>query len=266
MPASPSGSIPRQMKDVRIGLKLFSTNTDHIEEAVRLDEGLFQYVELYIIPGTYDTVMNLWKGLPFPYVIHAPHSFQGVNLARSDFRQDNIRFVNEARRFADTLEAETIIVHGGNNGSLEETIRHLALFNDRRLVLENKPKMGLHGELCVGWSPTEFQQVSDAGVLHGTVLDFGHAACAARSADSGVAAFIAALAAFGPRIFHISDGYTDSEKDVHLNLGKGNLELPLFLDFVPEGGLLTLETPREQKSGLRDFVNDVHYVRSLCAD
>ena len=50
-----------------------------------------------------------------------------------------------------------IIVHGGHTGNIEETIRQVAQLNDSRIILENKPKVGINDEACVGWSPDEFR-------------------------------------------------------------------------------------------------------------
>jgi hypothetical protein len=44
-----------------IGLKLWSTNENYIEEAKRLfDNGIYQYIELYVIPNSFEKI-DLWK-------------------------------------------------------------------------------------------------------------------------------------------------------------------------------------------------------------
>jgi len=68
---------------------------------------------------------------------------------------------------------------------------------------------------------------------------------------------------FSPKVFHLSDGDISSEKDVHFNLGNGNLNLSEFISVIPEGGFVTIETPRDSSRGLEDFVNDVHYLRNI---
>lgn len=246
-----------------IGLKLYSTNTDLISETLFLQDKYFKFVELYIIPDSYDRTISEWKELAVPYVIHAPHSFHGVNLARLEFRATNIRHMCEVQRFADELNADTIIVHGGNNGDINETIEQLRIINDARIVVENKPKIGMLDELCIGWSPSEFNQFRKAGVLHGTVLDFTHAVCAARMEEADEGAFIQSLLTFEPKIFHLSDIDSSSHKDMHLNLGKGSLNLEQLLSFVPVNGLVTVETPRGIAENLSEFVTDIIYLRSL---
>ena len=249
-----------------IGLKLHSTNIALISDAIQLKkEGFFYYVELYIIPGTYEETIDSWKNLDVPYVIHAPHSFHGVNLAQADKWESNLKHFNEARQFADDLGSDIIIVHGGNNGSFTETIRQVKLLNERRIALENKPKIGIFNEECVGWSPQEFHEAMMSEVISSTVLDFVHAYYAANSAKIDKMKIIKDFMVFHPKVFHLSDGDAFSEKDVHLNLGRGNMDLGGFLSVIPNGGLVTIETPRDQLKGLEDFVSDIQFLRNLLA-
>jgi len=247
----------------RIGLKLYSTNTSLIPEALLLKNKFFNYVELYIIPGSYDETISAWEKFDVPFVIHAPHSFHGVNLARLDRRATNMNHMREVQCFADKLNADIIIVHGGNNGNLNETIEELRLINDARIVVENKPKIGTLDELCIGWSPLEFNQLRKAGVLNGTALDFTHAVCAARATDTDQWELIQSLMDFEPKLFHLSDIDSSSHKDMHLNLGKGSLNLQKFFSFVPHDSLVTIETPRKNVETLSEFITDIEYLQRL---
>lgn len=69
---------------LRIGLKLYSTDVALIQDAVRFKEGLFNFVELYIVPGSYVKTISAWKTFDITYVIHASHSFHGVTLAQAE--------------------------------------------------------------------------------------------------------------------------------------------------------------------------------------
>jgi len=249
---------------LKIGLKLYSPDTDLIPDSARLLKKAFlDYIELYIIPGSFENTIAKWKGFECPYVIHAPHSIHGINLARADMRETNQMHFNQAREFADSLGADIIIIHGGNNGSFDETIRQIAFLNDSRSALENKPRVGINNERCAGWSPEEFHRASEAGVLHGTVLDFGHAVCAANSSGIDATDIIRGFLAFNPKVFHVSDGNHDSERDIHLNFGKGDFNIREFLSVVPDDGLLTVETPRVQSRYLNDFIDDVSFLRNI---
>ncbi len=252
---------------IRPGLKLYSTNVDLIPDARKLrEQGVYDFVELYIMPDSYKSTVENWKNFNIPFIIHASHSFQGTNLAQAESWEINLKNFNEARIFADRLGSAMIILHGGNNGSIDETIRQLRLLDDSRIAIENKPKIGINNETCVGWSPSEFHQMADAGVLHGTALDFVHACCAAKSSGADAMELVREFMAFNPKVFHLSDGDALSEKDVHINMGKGNLDIAGFLCVFPEGALVTIETPRDPSKGLGDFVKDVIFLRDILAE
>ena len=103
-------------------------------------------------------------------------------------------------------------MHGGHTGNIEETIRQASHLNDSRIILENKPKVGINDEACVGWSPDEFRIAQVSGVFAGFVLDFGHAACAANSAEIDKMKIIKEFTVFHPKVFHLSDGEASSRK------------------------------------------------------
>ena len=250
---------------IRLGLKLFSTDTELLPEATRLwQKKVFHYIELYTIPGTFEKTAGVWRNCQIPYVIHAPHSEHGVNLAVAGQWEENRKYFEESRKFADNLKAEIIIVHGGHTGTIDETIRQIALLDDERICLENKPEIGLNNEQCIGWSPGEFQLVLDSGVLSaGTVLDFGHAVCAAFSEGIPPMELVMKFLAFNPKVFHLSDGNTASEKDAHLNIGHGDFKITKLLSVVPENAYVTLETPRSSLNGINDFVKDVSCIQAL---
>jgi deoxyribonuclease IV len=117
----------------KIGLKLYSTDCNIIRDAQRYQKDLFDFVELYIVPGSYDKTIDEWKNFSVPYVIHMPHSFHGVNLAQAEKQETNLLCFKEAQRFSNELESDIIIVHGGNSGNFSETIRQIALFKDVRI-------------------------------------------------------------------------------------------------------------------------------------
>jgi deoxyribonuclease-4 len=246
-----------------IGLKLHSTNTDLIPTALSLwKEDLFRYIELYIVPGSYPNTYKIWEKCQIPCILHAAHSYDGMNLACRLQFDKNFALFCEVQQFADALGADTIIVHGGMDGTIEETIYQVGRFEDKRIVLENKPRIAIRGEACVGSTPQEFQKAEQSGMFKGFVLDFGHAECAALSLGMDTIGLIKKFLVYRPLIFHLSDGESGNEKDTHNNFGKGNRDLAAFLGLVPFGARLTIETPRSPSSGLNDFVSDVEYLKS----
>lgn len=247
-----------------IGLKLHSTNVALIPDTLRLKkEGFFDYIELYIIPDSYKKTIDAWQNLDVPYVVHAPHAVHGMNLALASQWKQNITRFKEAQEFADRLNGDRIIIHGGHTGSIAETIRQVGVLSDSRIILENKPKVGTNNEICVGWSPGDFQLASISGAFKGFALDFGHASCAAFSLGQKPMDLVRSFLVFKPKVFHLSDGDPNSERDKHQNIGKGGFNIIDFLSVIPEGGFLTLETPRNNQNGLEDFVKDVNALREL---
>src|SRR3989338_8368958 len=108
---------------MNFGLKLYSTNSNYVVEAHRLfAEGFLQYVELGIVPCSYAEFHKLWQQLSIPFVIHAPvyHPQKpGINLARSELCSENLKHAKEVVAFADCLQANEIIFHGGTDGTKE---------------------------------------------------------------------------------------------------------------------------------------------------
>ena len=106
----------------KIGLKLWSINTDYYyEEAKRLyDNGVFDYIELYVVPDTLDK-LDIWKKLNIPFILHCPHFMHGFNMAKFEKKECNFTIYQQVKRFADELNAEFIIFHGGVDGNIEET-------------------------------------------------------------------------------------------------------------------------------------------------
>lgn len=251
----------------KIGFKLYSTDTALIPDSAKLlKEAFFDYIELYIIPGSFENTITKWKGFECPYVIHAPHSFHGINLAKAEMRENNLINFREAQLFADELDSDIIIVHGGNDGSLDETIRQIGLMHENRIALENKPMRGLNGEFCVGCSPDEFRKISRAGILKGIVLDFGHAIYYSAFSGSDYHAVIAEFTEFSPLLFHLSDGIYSSHADVHLNIGEGEFNIRELLSFIPQNARLSLETPRVSERGLQDFADEVRLLNGIMDD
>jgi deoxyribonuclease IV len=249
-----------------IGLKLWSPNVALAAPAARLHkEGWIDLLELYVVPGTFDETIATWRGLGIPYMLHCPHAAHKFNPAKPELFESNVEKFSEVQRFADALEVDVIVTHGGNRGTVAETIRQLKHLNDGRIFIENKPKVSLTGGICIGHSPEQVEQIVDEARLKGFVLDFGHATCAANSAGIESFDYIERFLKFSPRVFHIGDGDRTSEKDNHFNLGAGTYDIARMATYVPPQSTLTIETPTDLSLGLTDFVENVRYLRTMFA-
>ena len=245
----------------KIGLKLWSINTDcYYNEAIRLYKNkIFDYIELYVVPNSTGTIEK-WKKLNIPFIIHCPHFAHGFNLAKKEKQESNLEIYKQVKLFADELNAKYIIFHGGIDGTIEETAKQLASFNEPRALIENKPfvalpnKMG--GEFCRGYNLNEIQLIMKTAKC-GFCLDFGHAICAANSLEKDVYEYCKELVRIEPNMFHLTDlDNIKSHYDSHLHLGAGELDLNRIKSLLPENAIITLETEKNSKENLDDFIND----------
>lgn len=256
------------------GLKLWSPNTgEYRDEAIRLfQSGLIHYIELYVVPDTLDT-LPLWRGTPIPFAIHAPHFAHGFNLAKSDKEGYNRQLFDQVRWFADELGALFIVIHGGIDGTIEETARQINGLQDHRLRLENKPskalpnKMG--GEMGEGWcrgsTPEEISYVMTATGC-GHCLDIGHAVCAANYRGENPLAVIDSFLALEPATIHLSDNEWLGIWDEHRHFGEGDYPIASLLKKLPAGIPLAIETIKSHPTSLHDFELDVRYLVACLED
>lgn len=252
----------------KLGLKLWSINTDYYyEEAQRLfSKGVFDYIELYVVPKSLETLPK-WKELNIPFIIHAPHFAHGFNLAKKEKEESNLAIYREVKQFADELNAQYIIFHGGIDGDINETARQLAAFNESRALIENKPyvalpnKMG--GEFCRGYNIDEIKLVKEMANC-GFCLDFGHAICAANSLKKEVYNYCREFLQFKPNMFHLTDlNDITSPYDSHLHLGEGMLDFKQIFDIIPDKSYITFETIKNSKEDLNDFIEDMEWLKNF---
>ncbi len=257
----------------RLGLKLWSVNTAvYLPEAERLfAEGVFSYIELFIVPDTVET-LDAWRRLHgekgVPFVVHNAHAAKGFNLAARAAETRNREIYAQTRMFADALEARHVIFHGGVDGTAEETARQLKALEEPRALLENKPFVPLPNDagarFCRGATPGEIAFIlGEVGC--GFCLDVGHAVCAANSQSLDPYAYVAELARrFSPAMFHLSDvADMSSPYDAHPHLGTGTLDIPrLKRTIFPPDAAISIETVKDSPANLDDFIQDARYIEN----
>ena len=250
---------------LKLGLKLGSKDIRYTDEILQYyEQGLFQYIELFTLSGTFDDTISYWKQFNIPFGIHAPHSAAGLNLASVANRELNKNKIAEAVKFADALKAKYIIFHSGTNGMPNEVVTQLKPFADERFLIENKPIRGLDGSTCVGSIYGDLKLIiGGIGNGCGFCLDFGHAICAANTLKKRPLAFIDELRKLNPRVYHLTDGDYHSELDSHLHYGKGSFPLKELLSLVPYDGMVTNEAKRNDKTSLQEFQKDSCYMERL---
>ena len=167
---------------LKIGLKIWSTNLQYIPIARELfKRRVFDYIELFTVPGSIGTLSS-WKQLAVPYILHAPHSTAGLNPSDAACREKNIELAREVEQFFYGLMPWLVIFHPGVNGRLSESMDQFKSFGKNfpamydKVVIENKPLIGLNNETCLGASPEEVKRLLE-GTKRGFCLDFNHAIC-----------------------------------------------------------------------------------------
>ena len=242
---------------MKFGLKLWSTNTELIDQAIHLiDEKIFDYIELFVIP---DSQIKPFL-IDVPYIIHIPHEKFGVNIGDASKKEYSLQKIDESITWADRLNAKYLILHAGH-GSMKHATDVLREIADDRLLIENMPKVGLNDEPMIGYSPAQIEELIGDGD-RGLCLDLNHAAKAAVSLGVDYKEYVRDFLVFDPKMFHISDGTLDNEKDEHLNIGEGDYDFEVLMNCVNrnESKYVTLETPR---INLNSFDEDLKNLDNL---
>lgn len=245
---------------IKFGLKLWSTNTNLIDQAIHLiDEKIFSYLELLVIPGTRISKFTI----DVPYIIHIPHHKFGVNIGEAGKKKYNMEKINEAIIWADKLDAKYLILHAGH-GSMKDAEEVLREISDDRMLLENMPKVGLDNEKMIGYSPKQIEEMMGISNI-GLCLDFGHAVKAAVSLGKDYKVYMKEFLGFEPRIFHMSDGMLSNEKDEHLSFGKGELDFEYLLGCVMSNNskFITIETTRVNQKSLQEDIQSVEFLKNM---
>lgn len=253
---------------MKLGLKLWSTNTDfYYEEAKKLyHQGCFDYIELYVVPDSVETVEK-WKQINIPFTLHAPHYAHKVNLADSAQEGYNFLIYDQVKTFAEELNAEYIIIHGGIEGNIEETIRQLNLLQKKfktALLIENKPPYTPLGEHlpCRGATFEEITRIIFATNLN-FCLDIGHAICTANYIKEDPYSYVALFNTLNPICYHFSDNFISNTTDKHLHFGEGTINFSKILSIISQEKSIAIETKKNYKTKLDDFINDCNYIREL---
>lgn len=253
----------------KIGLKLWSTDSILIKPALKLyQKSIYNYVELYVVPGSEEDYLNKWSGREFPFLLHAPHSYSGLNFSKREGETRNQRILKEVESYRLALNPKYVIFHPGIQGSHNETIRQINnlkkkfpdIFNSA--LIENKPKIGLKGEICLGASPEETERIIGETGL-GLCLDIGHAICFAAWAQIRWEEVINQFMELEPKVYHLSDGNISSHTDSHLHYGDGDFELSKIIKLIPFNVYVSVETDKDPKLNLKDFERDISYLKNL---
>lgn len=247
---------------IKIGLKLWSTNFEFIKNQ---QINSFDYIELFVVPEV-NFPTEVWKLQKTDYILHAPHSYLNLNLSLSSARKKNHFLIDSVDKFRKLLHPMKVVFHPGIDGTLNETITQINLFQClfpdlfSMALIENKPKLGLGGESCIGSSPNEIEHIiSETGI--GFCLDVGHAVYYSAWAGISYKAVLDEFLKLEPFMFHLSDGIMNSHTDVHLNFGNGDFDLSGIIRKLPHDTYLTIEA--DHKSDPDIACRDLEFLKTI---
>ena len=243
---------------IKFGLKLWSTNSNLLNEAKELIENdIFQYIELTLIPNT-EIIPFLEVGVP--HIVHITTEKYGVNIADKEKKEFNLKIIDKCIEWADKLNAKYLILHPGF-GLINNATEFLSDINDKKILIENMPKVGLNNEKMIGYTPEQIKELM--GERFGLCLDLNHAIKAAVSLKKPYKEFIEEFLKLKPKMFHISDGKLNNEKDKHLNIGEGDYDFEFLMSCAKINNLtyITLETPRLNLESLEEDIRNINALK-----
>jgi len=257
------------VNNIKFGLKLWSTNSEEMfREAVELfEKKVIDFIELYIVPdffilGKFDFLNDLKN---IPTTLHTPHTEHNFDIFTLNDSSIKI-FKEQVTKTADFLGSKFIIVHAGIGESEIIFEKNIKKINDKRIIIENMPKVGINDELCFGYSYSQLKFIKN--YRFDFCLDIAHAIKSSISQKIDYKEFIEKLILdFKPFYFHISNGGTDNEKDEHKNLFDGEFDIKWIKKMLLESEekkdiYLVFETPKEG-SGLENDIKNIKYFRSI---
>jgi len=254
---------------MRYGLKFWTTNKkDLFKEAVQLfKKKEIDFIELYVVPNSLlsegHDILNDLKNIPT--VIHAPHGEHNFNVFELDDSKIEF-FKKQIIKTADFLNSKFIIVHGEVGDSYEIFKENIRKINDRRILIENMPKVGLNNELCFGYSFEQLKFIRDCGF--NLCLDLAHAVKSAISQNLDYKEFIKKLIfELNPFYFHISNGKLNTAKDEHRDLFDGEFDIKWMKEMLlrldeKKDVYLVFETPKGE-GGLENDIKNINYFHSI---
>ncbi len=250
----------------KTGLKLWSINTDfYLNEAKKLyEKGVFDYIELYVVPNTSDNIEK-WQKLKIPFAIHGAHFAHKLNFSKKEMFEYNFKLVDEVKRYNDKLNPLYTVFHPGIGGDIEETIRQMKKIKGFDFLVENKPYIVQLGEkkeikYGIGASFEDIKRIVDE-VNCGFCLDIGHSICASNYMGLDIYKYLEKMNTIKPFAYHISDNYKDSKTDAHKHFGEGTIDIKRVLSILNDNSYLAIETIKDSKENLDDFKKDVEYLK-----
>lgn len=245
----------------KIGLKLWSNNSDLFHQGVKLIESdIFQYIEINVVPGTCPDIFSEYD---IPYVIHGTTDAFGFDMGNISRLKQNNKLLQNNIDWADKLNSNIIILHPGIN-SLNNTCKFLDTVADNRIIIENMPRVGINDELLIGSTPKEIKSLINN--KFGFCLDINHAIKSSTYFKEDYLSAIKQYLALKPSLIHLCDGNQFNCKDEHLHLNDGNYDLKEIKHLICKSTTqyMTMETPRYNSTSLNEDIANLTTYHKIC--
>ena len=250
---------------IKYGLKLWSVNKKYFLDVIDFyHTGLIDFAELYIVPNTFrKREAAILKNIPVQ--IHAPHSLHSFNVFGLDKEKIDL-FKNQVVEAADFFDSQHIILHSGVGSDLKIFKRNIKKISDKRILVENKPKIGLDNRICFGYSLSQLRFIKKKCKLS-ICLDISHAIKSALSQKKDYKKYLETLIkTLEPDYFHVSDGLLIGEEDEHLSLGKGDFDLKWIKNILNKLSKtkdisIVIETPKG-KDNLENDAKNINFFKN----
>ena len=248
---------------IKYGIKLWTIDKHCFSKTVKLyQDGLIDFVELYFVPDEiFKNDLDILKDLPV--YIHAPHSYHNFNIFDLDTKKINL-FKNQVVELANFFNSDYIILHAGTGDDPKIFKKNIAKIYDKRIIIENMPKIGKDGSTCFGYSLEQLKFIKKECRLN-LCLDLAHTIKSAVSQNLNYKNFIKSLIFnLKPEYFHISGGEKTNEKDDHLDLFGGDFDIPWVKETLSSLSknktlYLVFEVPKTKE--LENDIKNINYFK-----
>lgn len=242
---------------MKIGIKLWSTNSDLYEDFIELyNKKLVDYLEIKYIPG-HRQKLNLLKKNNIPIILHTQNYMDDGTCFSSNEFEKNKKLFQEILEVADLVNAEGIIMHP-EVGTEENFVKFLKSIDSSKIIIENMPQKSFKGT-AIGFDFNSLKKFIEAGKCR-FCLDFCHAIKSAAFQGVDYKAYVEKLLELKPYMFHICDGHSTQILDEHLNLGEGDFNLKFLKSKIMDKPV-TLEVPK--KDGLNNDIKNINFFKKI---
>jgi len=248
---------------IRYGLKLRSDNVPWFPEARRLfDAKRFDFIELAHNPDVPFVENGLVQLLGLPMTVHSPtgHGFHEFVLGDEQFA-----IWRDTLRIAETVNSSIVVLHPGNEHTVDSFLEQLEKIDDPRILIENMAGIDLNGKPMFG---QRLEDLVEIRRTKGICFDIEKAVKAAAYQNMDWITFIEdGIRLLQPAYFHISGGDANSPMDEHKDVWQSTYDVARvkrMLEKISDGQDISLvfEVPKRD-GGLQNDMKNMDYFRGL---